>query len=151
MPSDYVETSDSRGAARPSAEAMSGVIPYLDMSGAAAEAAAFYARAFGAKDIGSMEDPQNPGRHMHIQIEINGGALMMSDGMSVERRPAPSGLHLQLVVEDGHGWWKRAVEAGCDVVCPYEKQFWGDWWGLLRDPYGIQWGVLEAGKDQGSA
>ncbi|MBP7002118.1 glyoxalase/bleomycin resistance/extradiol dioxygenase family protein [Amaricoccus sp.] len=150
MPDDEIQTADPRTTTRPSAEVMSGVIPYLDMNGRAAEAAGFYARAFGARDLGSMADPQNPGRHMHVQIEINGGALMMSDGMSADQRPAPSGLHLQLVVDDGHAWWKRAVEAGCDIVMPYEKQFWGDWWGLLKDPFGVLWGVLEAGPEQRS-
>lgn len=136
---------DIAPAERPETDAMRGVIPYLDMNGRAAEAADFYARAFGAVDFGRMDDPQNPGRHMHVQIRINGGMLMMTDGMSTEERPAPAGLHLQLVVENGHAWWKRAVEAGCDIEFPYEKQDWGDWWGLLKDPFGVLWGVLEDG------
>ena len=129
--------------ARPSPDVMRGVIPYLDLNGRAAEAADFYARAFAAKDLGRMPDASNPGRHLHIQVEVNGGALMMTDGMSTEARPGPQGMHLQLVVADGAAWWARAVEAGCTVEAPYERQFWGDTWGLLRDPFGVAWAVLE--------
>jgi PhnB protein len=136
---------DATTQTRPSADVMRGVIPYLDMNGGAAEAAEFYARAFGATNAERMEDPQNPGRHMHVQMEINGGALMLTDGMSTEARPGPQGLHLQLVVEDGQAWWDRAVAAGCTVEAPYERQFWGDDWGLLRDPFGVAWGVLQPG------
>ena len=141
--SDAAELSESR----PSPDVMRGAIPYLDMNGRAAEAADFYIRAFAAKDLGRMPDPHNPGRHMHVQIEVNGGALMMTDGMSTEDRPGPTGLHLQLVVADGAGWWERAVAAGCTVEMPYERQFWGDEWGLLRDPFGVAWGVMEPGPE----
>ena len=69
---------------------------------------------------------------MHCQVEINGGALMMTD-MRAPDEPVrkPQGFHLQLVVDDGDLWWNRAVEAGCKVVMPFEKMFWGDRWGLL--------------------
>ena len=51
--------------------------------------------------------------------------------------------HLQLVVADGRAWWDRAVTAGCRVLAPYERQFWGDDWGLLEDPFGLKWAVLQ--------
>ncbi len=99
---------------RPKARTMQGVIPYLAMEGRAGEAAGFYARAFGARELGRMPDEDEPGRLMHCQIEINGGALMMTD-MRAPDTPAvrPQGFHLQLVVADGDAWWRRAVEAGC--------------------------------------
>jgi PhnB protein len=53
--------------------------------------------------------------------------------------------HLQLVVADGRAWWDRAVAAGCTVIAPYARQFWGDDWGLLQDPFGISWAILETG------
>lgn len=70
---------DTATATRPDACVMRGVIPYLSLGGRAAEAADFYARAFGAADLGRMPDPDKPGEHMHVQVEINGGALMMTD------------------------------------------------------------------------
>ena len=53
--------------------------------------------------------------------------------------------HLQLVVADGQAWWDRAVAAGCKVIAPYERQFWGDDWGLLEDPFGLKWAILQPG------
>lgn len=125
-----------------------GVVPYLQFDGDSARAADFYARAFGAVDRGRLPDEADPDRLMHCQLEINGGGLMMSDMRApsetdaVERR----GFHLQLVVADGDRWWARAVEAGCKVLVPFERMFWGDRWGLLEDPFGITWGIDEPAR-----
>jgi PhnB protein len=130
---------------RPSPDAMRGVIPYVSLGGRAGEAADFYARAFGARDLGRMPMEDRPGAYMHIQVEVNGGALMMTDMHDpAQAAPVtPQGFHLQLIVGDGQAWWRRAVEAGCTVRAPYERQFWGDEWGLLEDPFGLLWAVLE--------
>jgi PhnB protein len=129
----------------PDPAVMNGVIPYLGLNGRAGEAAEFYARAFGARDLGRFPDAQNPGRFLHVQIEINGGALMMTDHSGCDGAPVPTpqGFHLQLVVADGDLWWSRAVAAGCMVEMPFERQFWGDRWGMLRDPFGLHWAINE--------
>lgn len=130
---------------RPEDRVMQGVIPYLALPGQSGEAAEFYVKAFGAKDIGRMPMPDKPGQYMHLQLQINGGALMLTDYMemsSVSAAGPISAGHLQLVVPDGRAWWDRAVAAGCRVLAPYERQFWGDDWGLLSDPFGVKWAVL---------
>ena len=127
---------------------MLGVIPYVSMHGRAAEAAAFYAAAFGAREIGRFAD-EDSGEIMHLQMEINGGALMMTGMCAEGQAPArPRGFHLQLVVRDGQAWWDRAVAAGCAVVMPFQPMFWGDRWGLVRDPFGLEWAVNEAAAGQ---
>lgn len=139
-----------RDAPRPSdPTVMNGVIPYLAMAGRTAEACDFYARAFGATELGRMPFPDGKPGLIHAQIEINGGALMMTDCGAMnadgsEKSAIETGFgHLQLVVADGRAWWERAVAAGCKVLAPYERQFWGDDWGLLEDPFGIKWAVLQ--------
>jgi PhnB protein len=126
---------------------MRGVIPYLVFAGRAGAAAEFYARAFGATDLGRLPMPDRVDRYMHVQIDINGGALMMTDNdMQPGQTPAPTMHgHLQLVVGDGRAWWDRAIAAGCVEVRPYEMQFWGDTWGLLADPFGLQWAIMQPG------
>jgi PhnB protein len=131
---------------RPEDRIMQGVIPYLALPGQAGAAADFYIKAFGAKDIGRMPMEDKPGQFMHLQVEINGGALMLTDNdmmtsAATGTDPIPRG-HLQLVVPDGQVWWDRAVAAGCSVLAPFERQFWGDTWGLLADPFGLKWAVL---------
>lgn len=129
---------------RPDPSVMHGPIPYLAYGGRAAEALAFYARAFGATDLGRMPDPADPARLMHGQVAINGGAFMATDHMGDDGGSGPLLRgHLQLVVADGRTWWDRAVAAGCTVEMPFERQFWGDDWGLLRDPFGIAWAILQ--------
>jgi PhnB protein len=59
-------------------------------------------------------------------------------------------MRMQLVVEDGRRWWDGAVAAGCTIVEPYQRQFWGDDWGMLVDPFGIRWAVLQPGPESGA-
>ncbi|MGL4321747.1 MAG: VOC family protein [Paracoccaceae bacterium] len=132
----------------PTDRIMQGVIPYFAMPGTAGAAADFYMRAFGAVDVGRMPMEDVPGQFMHIQLAINGGAFMLTDhGMDQARAPGSplQNGHLQLVVTDGHAWWDRAVKAGCKVISPFERQFWGDDWGLLADPFDIRWAILQPG------
>ena len=131
---------------RPGDRIMQGVIPYLCLPGQCGAAAAFYENAFAARDIGRMPMEGEPDKFMHLQLEINGGALMLTDysdmsGTQASDSAMPRG-HLHLVVPDGQMWWDRAVAAGCTVLAPYERQFWGDTWGLLADPFGLKWAVL---------
>ncbi len=93
-----------------------------------------------------MPMPDREGEFMHLQLAINGGALMLTDHVDMSsaagvEAPLTRG-HLQLVVPDGQVWWDRAVAAGCTVVAPYGRQFWGDEWGLLADSFGLKWAVL---------
>ena len=123
---------------------MQGVIPYLSVDGAD-KVIAFYEKAFGAKDLGTMRTED--GKHvMHSQLEINGGALMLSEASLMEGKQVASNSYtMQLVTREGDRWWKRAVDAGCTVDVPFAMQFWGDRWGKLRDPSGISWALLEPG------
>lgn len=118
-----------------------GIVPYLMLEDAAG-AMEFYKRAFGAKEIGDrakMED----GRIMNARVDINGGSLMLMDPMPEHGYPAvaPQAFNLHLHVDDADRWFERAVAAGCTALMPVELQFWGDRYGMVKDPYGITWGI----------
>jgi PhnB protein len=85
---------------------------------------------------------------MHAEVRINGGALCMTDHMEAGSPVSMDFGHLQLEVDDGRAWWERAQAAGCSVLMPYERQFWGDEWGLLKDPFGIRRAILQSGADR---
>ncbi|MBP7704949.1 MAG: VOC family protein [Caulobacter sp.] len=123
--------------------AMKGVIPYLNVKGAG-DAADFYRRAFGAEEFQRM--PAEDGkRFMHIHLLINGGSLMLSDVFpehGFDWQPSTS-FTMQLVVDDIDSWWKRAVDAGAEVNMPVAVMFWGDRYGTLRDPFGVNWALNE--------
>lgn len=120
---------------------MSGVVPYLNVDGAA-KAAAFYKRAFGAEERGAIP-PDERGRTMHIYLVINGGALMLSDFYPEHGFPKVDhqGYMLHLHVDDIDRWFARAVEAGATVTMPVHDAFWGDRYGQVTDPFGVSWGI----------
>jgi uncharacterized glyoxalase superfamily protein PhnB len=120
-----------------------GVIPYLSFDNAS-EAAAFYQKAFGAVEIARMlaEDGK---RLMHCHLEINGGALMLSDnfadmGMPPVQRSQSYTMQL-IVAAHGDTWWKRAIDAGCKEALPFAVAPWGDKYGQLSDPFGVTWAI----------
>jgi PhnB protein len=117
-----------------------GVVPYLMLDGAGA-AIDFYKQALGAEEIGErvkMED----GRIMNARIDVNGASLMLMDPMPEHGHPAVphDGFNLHLHVDDADRWFERAVAAGCTVAMPMSLQFWGDRFGMVKDPFGVRWG-----------
>jgi uncharacterized glyoxalase superfamily protein PhnB len=123
------------------AEVRGGVVPYLVVDGAI-KAAGFYVRAFGATEV-ARHPVDDQGRTMHVHLYVNGGSLMLSDAYPEHGCPlaAPQGFNLLLRVDDVEAWWRRAVEAGAEIVMPLQDMFWGDRYGQLRDPFGVTWGL----------
>ncbi|MCC7266027.1 MAG: VOC family protein [Caulobacteraceae bacterium] len=116
-----------------------GVIPSLSLVGAR-KAIDFYKQAFAAEELAAMP-AEDGARLMHAHILINGGSVMLSDAfpeMGMPHQPSNSFV-MQLLVPDAQVWWDRALAAGCEVVVPLEKQFWGDIFGQLKDPFGVNW------------
>jgi uncharacterized glyoxalase superfamily protein PhnB len=125
------------------AKVLGGMTPYITVDGAL-KAAEFYEKAFGAKTVFTFP-PDEQGRTMHVHLHVNGSTLMLSDGYPEHGHPAlkPQGytLQLHLATDDIDRWWKRAVDAGCEVMMPLDVMFWGDRWGSLRDPFGVDWAM----------
>jgi PhnB protein len=134
---------DTRPAAQPAAQG--GVIAYLTVDGAVA-AAEFYARAFGAVEVG-RQPVDGKGRTMHIHLNFNGTSLMLSDGFPEHGHPAvpPQGFTMIIPATDIHKQFERAVKAGATVIQPVQKMFWGDRYGALKDPFGVTWGMNQPG------
>jgi PhnB protein len=119
-----------------------GVVPYLAIEGAG-DAAAFYQKAFGAKEIRRELGPDGR-KLMHCHLEINGGALMLSDHFPEMGKPPiqrSTSYTMQLVVADGGVWWSRAIAAGCTEKMPFGVAPWGDKYGQLTDPFGVTWAI----------
>jgi uncharacterized glyoxalase superfamily protein PhnB len=123
------------------AEVRGGAVPYLQVDGAL-KAAGFYGPAFGAETVAAYP-PDAKGRTMHVHLYVNGGSLMLSDFYPEHGVPkkAPQAFSIVLQVDDIDQWWNRAVAAGAEVVMPVQDMFWGDRYGQLRDPYGVDWAL----------
>jgi uncharacterized glyoxalase superfamily protein PhnB len=122
---------------------LGGITPYLQIDGAQ-KAADFYGKAFGAEQVFAVP-PDEKGRTMHVHLYVNGSSLMISDFYPEHGHPAkvPQGCTMQLHLADADidRWWQRAVDAGCEVTTPLQLMFWGDRWGALRDPFGVEWAM----------
>lgn len=124
-----------------SVEVRGGVVAYLNVDGALA-AAEFYQKAFGAT-LAGQHPPDEQGRTMHVHLYVNGSSVMLSDfypehGLA---KTPPAAFSLMLPVDDIDAWFKRAVNAGAEVVMPAQKMFWGDIYGEVRDPFGVTWSM----------
>lgn len=124
---------------------MQGVIPYLAIEDTHA-AIAFYKKAFGASVHGEITLMPGSDKVANACLVINGGAIMLSGAFPEQGQSAAksgAGYAMQLVIDDGDFWWSRAVAAGAEIVTPFAKQFWGDRYGQVRDPFGIDWAFNE--------
>lgn len=109
--------------------------------GDAADALAFYEKAFGAKETFRLEAG---GKIAHAEIQIGDSRLMLSDefpewdALGPESRGGTTGS-LLIYVDDVDASFERAIKAGASVLQAVENQFWGDRMGTVVDPFGHRW------------
>jgi PhnB protein len=125
------------------------VTPYLTVRGAA-DAIAFYKRAFGAKERSRMPAPG--GAIGHAEVSIGDSVVMLSDEFpgSATRPPAALGGttgYVFLYVPDVDRVFAQAVAAGATITMPLADMFWGDRFGTLLDPFGHAWGLATHKED----
>jgi uncharacterized glyoxalase superfamily protein PhnB len=117
------------------------VTPYLVCRNAA-DAIAFYAKAFGAKERGRMHDPD--GRIAHAEMQIGTSIVMMSDEVMGNTSPETiggAGVQLFLYVPNVDKSFAQAVAAGATPEMPPMDMFWGDRFAKLGDPFGHKWSI----------
>ena len=117
--------------------------PHLVVAGAA-QAIAFYERAFGAKQLMRLDAPD--GKLMHACLSINGATLMLVDENPQWKALGPktlggSPVTMHLHVADVDKVTAQAVAAGAKVVYPVADMVWGDRYGDVEDPFGHQWSI----------
>jgi len=131
-------------AAKPIPQGYHAITPYLSIKGAA-EAIAFYERAFGATELYRLDMPD--GRLGHAELQIGDSRIMLSDEMpemsdAITRSPRTlkgTTFGLRVYVANVDAAFPQAVAAGAIVKRPLETQFYGDRSGTLEDPFGHLW------------
>lgn len=128
------------------------VTPHLVIRGAS-EALAFYAKAFGAEELFRIPGPDGNGV-MHGEMRIGDSLVYVVDEMPqmVKDFPSPqtaggSAVGIHLYVEDCDAVFARALAAGAETVMPLQDTFWGDRYGILRDPFGHRWSIATHVRD----
>lgn len=125
------------------------VTPHLAIRGAA-QAIAFYAKAFGAEE--SYRLPAPDGTVAHAEIRIGDSVVMLGEESPAMGATAPptlggSAVSLLLYVADVDAACTRATTAGCTVEFPPTDMFWGDRYAKLRDPFGHKWAIATHKED----
>ncbi|MDB5111223.1 MAG: hypothetical protein JWR67_2337 [Mucilaginibacter sp.] len=128
---------------------------YLNFKGNTEEAFNFYKSVFGGEFKGlqrykdapdsdklSAEDRE---KLMHIALPIGGNILMGTDALESMGHYLIEGNNFYLSVgtesEEEADRIFNGLSAGGEVTMSLQKTFWGDYFGMLKDRFGIQWMV----------
>jgi uncharacterized glyoxalase superfamily protein PhnB len=134
---------------KPIPDGMHTITPHLVCRNAA-DAIAFYQKAFGAVEQGRLPGPD--GKLMHAMVRIGDSPLMLVDEMPEWGALGPQSLKgspvtIHLYVEDVDAVVACAVDAGAKITMPVADMFWGDRYGQLEDPFGHHWSVATHIRD----
>jgi PhnB protein len=130
--------------------------PYLNFKGNTEEAFNFYKSVFGGEFIMLQRFKDTPeaskiaaadqDKIMHIALPVgNGNILMATDALESMGQTLNVGnnVHLSLSAESKTEADKifNSLSAGGQVIMPLEDTFWGAYFGMVADKFGISWMV----------
>jgi uncharacterized glyoxalase superfamily protein PhnB len=110
----------------------------------AGKAIEFYKQAFGATETMRLSEPS--GRIGHAELDFGGTTLMLSDEFPEYDIKGPESIGattmmMHLHVDDADAVIRRAVAAGATLVREAKDEFYGERGGVVRDPFGHEWGI----------
>lgn len=131
---------------------MSNCMTYLTFNGNCREAFEFYRSVFGGEFeyIATFDElpqkydrvPEDSNRIMHVSFQVKGGVIMGSDTSSTTPT-VKFGDNFSIYVatasiEETDLFIKKMSEGGT-VTMPAENTFWGAYFGMCKDQFGINW------------
>lgn len=130
-------------------DGMHTVTPHLVCAGAA-DAIAFYKKAFNAQELMRIEGPQ--GKLMHACIQIGDSKIMLADefaecGSAGPKTLKGSPVTIHLYVDNADGVFAQAIKSGAKAKMPLDNMFWGDRYGIVEDPFGHYWAIATHVRD----
>lgn len=135
---------------------MATINPYLFFNGNAEEAFNFYRSVFGGEFTTIQRFKDTPeadkapageqDKIMHIALPIgNGNILMGNDVLKSMGYSVTTGNNFYISISaESEGETDKlfnGLSKGGKVTMPLEKTFWGAYFGMLTDKFGIQWMV----------
>jgi PhnB protein len=102
----------------------------------------FYSRAFGAREMFRLTDPD--GRIAHAEIRIGNSMLMLADEHPAFGALSPptiggSPVTFHIMVPNADDAVARAVDQGAALIRPVQDEFYGHRSGMVADPFGYKW------------
>ena len=135
---------------------MKAINPYLNFPGNTEEAFNFYKSVLGGEFVGLTRFKDTPDtsklsdkekeKLMHISLPVgNENILMATDALeSMGHKVTPgTNFHLSIEAESKEEAEKifKGLSVGGKVTMPLSDTFWGSYFGMLTDKFGIQWMV----------
>lgn len=135
---------------------MKAINPYLNFKGNTEEAFNFYKSVFGGEFTSLQRFKDTPeadrvphhekDKIMHIALALgNGTTLMATDALESMGHHVTAGTNFHLSIDaDSEAESKeifKALSKGGAVSIPMEKMFWGAYFGMCTDKFGVQWMV----------
>lgn len=135
---------------------MASINPYLNFDGKTEEAFNFYKSVFGGEFAMFQKMKDAPGseqqkvsademhRVMHVALPIGKNNILMgSDTFASSGAKHVEGNNIQISIsadsrEEAETIFQK-LSAGGNVMMPLEKAFWGSYFGMVTDRFGIQW------------
>ncbi|MEO6696220.1 MAG: VOC family protein [Ignavibacteria bacterium] len=134
---------------------MAALNPYLNFSGNTEEAFEFYKSVFGGefsmvmryKDVPSeIPSPKtDPDKIMHIALPIGTDSVLMGSDIPESYGKVNNGNNISISInteseEEADKLYKGLTDGG-KATMPMDKVFWGAYFGMCSDKYGIHWMV----------
>ena len=129
---------------------------YLNFSGNTEEAFNFYKSVFGGEFAalqrfkGTAEAGKIPAHEqdkiLHVALPVGQGIMLMAtDALESMGQTLTKGNNFHISIsaeseEEANILYNKLAEDG-QVYMPLEKAYWGDYFGMLTDKFGIQWMV----------
>jgi PhnB protein len=129
--------------------------PYLNFPGTAEEAFNFYKSVFGGEFVMIQRFKDSPesgkvkggdgDKIMHIALPVGGNVLMATDALESQGFKLSTGNNFHLSVSGGTKEEAdkifNGLSAGGKITMPIADTFWGSYFGMLTDKFGINWMV----------
>ena len=135
---------------------MTAINPYLNFPGTTEEAFNFYKSVFGGEFAMLQRFKDTPEKDrvpaheqnkiMHIALPIGKGTILMAtDALESmgQKLTAGNNFHLSISTESEEeaNTLFNALAARGSITIPLEKMFWGAYFGMCTDQFGVQWMV----------
>ncbi len=127
--------------------------PYLNFNGNTEEVFNFYKSVFGNEFAMVMRYKDAPAEHqmgmdnldliMHVSLPIGDGTILMGSDVPEIYGKVIMGTNISISIsaeskEEADKLF-NGLSAGGQVTMPMENTFWGSYFGMFKDKFGINW------------
>mgnify|MGYP001212026002 CR=1 FL=1 len=135
---------------------MAALHPYLNFNGNTEEVFNFYKSVFGGEFPMIMRfkdappefraDKGEENKIMHIMLPIGKNSLLMGSDMPTAMGKANPGNNMSISItadskEEADKLFNGLSAGATKIIMPMSQAFWGSYFGMLVDQYGISWMV----------